>query len=163
MSDEKRTILEMLAEGKITQEQADQLLDALGGAEETETEPEAEPGEPIVINSAENGQINLTLHPDHAEANAELPKEVTPSGITTSVIVWFPANARLLTDVTPSGTATFSASPWYLIRMPLIIANSPRFFIHGVPENVDEPTHVTLWGLLTCVRLAQFSNANSLI
>ena len=42
MSDEKRTILEMLAEGKITQEQADQLLDALGGAEETETEPEAE-------------------------------------------------------------------------------------------------------------------------
>ena len=78
MSDEKRTILEMLAEGKITQEQADQLLDALGGAEETETEPEAEPGEPIVINSAENGQINLTLHPDHAEANAELPKGSMP-------------------------------------------------------------------------------------
>ncbi len=78
MSDEKRTILEMLSEGKITQEQADQLLDALGDAEETETEPEADPGEPIVINSAGNGQINLTLHPDRAEVNVELPEEPIP-------------------------------------------------------------------------------------
>lgn len=45
MSDEKRTILEMLAEGRITQEQADQLLEALGDSDEAEAEIEAEPTE----------------------------------------------------------------------------------------------------------------------
>ncbi len=119
MSDEKRTILEMLAEGRITQEQADQLLEALGDSDEAEAEIEAEPteettpsitvndadgsatiypdgtielqgdstGEPMVINGG-NHQINLTLHPDHAEINldhgepsginVELPHELIP-------------------------------------------------------------------------------------
>lgn len=119
MSDEKRTILEMLAEGRITQEQADQLLEALGDSGEAEAEIEAEPkegaapsitvndadgsatiypdgtiellgdstGEPMVINGG-NHQINLTLHPDHAEINldhgepsginVELPHELIP-------------------------------------------------------------------------------------
>ena len=65
MSDEKRTILEMLAEGRITQEQADQLLEALGDSDEAEAEIEAEPTEEttpsITVNDADG---SATIYPD---------------------------------------------------------------------------------------------------
>ena len=45
MSEEKRRILEMVQEGKITQEDAARLLEALGDEEET-VGSEAVPGDP---------------------------------------------------------------------------------------------------------------------
>ncbi len=69
MSEEKRAILEMLSDGKITQEQAEALLEALGAGEDSGAEPEAEPTE------AEAGQIELTLQPDTVDVNIELPPE----------------------------------------------------------------------------------------
>lgn len=94
MNDEKRKILEMLADGKITEAQATQLLEALGIEDREPSEP-AEPVTPsITVNDADgsatiypdgtievqdsgsgesavidsiNRKINLTLHPDYAE------------------------------------------------------------------------------------------------
>lgn len=43
MNEEKRTILEMVAEGKITEEQAAELLEALGDAGDSEDEAEPVP------------------------------------------------------------------------------------------------------------------------
>lgn len=78
MNDSKRSILEMLEQGKISQEQASQLLEALGDGDEPETEAEeaVENMEPVVTVNDADGTVKI-----YSDSTIELEGENGESAV----------------------------------------------------------------------------------
>ena len=70
MNEDKRTILELLASGKISQEQADQLLEALGGEENPQ-----EPEEPAPEEAAGNQALAIEVDDEGQPVTVNMDQE----------------------------------------------------------------------------------------
>ena len=75
MNDESRRILEMLAQGKVTVDEADQLLRAVGETKEQAPGPSAAPEEPRTGEQAKPRFLRITVHKDATPEKRE--KNVT--------------------------------------------------------------------------------------
>lgn len=107
MNDSKRTILEMLEQGKISQEQASQLLAALedGEGPETEAESPVENIEPVVTLNDVDGSAKIypdgtiELEDENGESAVILPKKSGQKPITLTL---HPEAGNVVVDV-PAG------------------------------------------------------------
>jgi len=88
MSDDRRKILEMLATGRITAEEAERLLDALGPGSRPGTTPVA-PGPKYLRIEMEKARDD---HRDPKHANIRVPLQLLRAGVKLQGIM--PARAR---------------------------------------------------------------------
>jgi polyhydroxyalkanoate synthesis regulator phasin len=87
MNEQRRQILEMLAEGKITADEAERLIDALGRAQPeapraAESHPNARPKYlRVVVNSAEPGSDGPT------RVNVRIPLQLLRAGVRLTSLI----------------------------------------------------------------------------
>jgi len=91
MNEERRKILEMLAEGKITAEDADRLLDKVGGSSSSSAKPESKPGDPRRI----KWLLVRVDGNDGDKVNVRVPINLIRTGIKLGAILPKGANERI--------------------------------------------------------------------